>query len=90
VTGKHVVLVDELIFTGRTIRAALDALIRHGRPATVKLAVLLDRGHRELPIEPNFCGRTIQTERGDNVVVKINEYDGEDAVVLQPANTEIA
>ena len=90
VTGKHVVLVDELIFTGRTIRAALDALIRHGRPATVKLAVLLDRGHRELPIEPNFCGRTIQTERGDNVVVKINEYDGEDAVVLHPANLEIA
>ncbi len=88
VTGKNVVLVDEVIFTGRTIRAGLDALMRHGRPARVKLAVLVDRGHRELPIEPNFCGRTIATERADHLIVKVNEYDGEDAVVLQPATLE--
>ena len=86
VTGKNVILVDELIYTGRTARAALDALMRHGRPARVKLAVLIDRGHRELPIEPNYCGRTIATEQDDFIVVKVNEYDGEDAVVLQPAS----
>jgi pyrimidine operon attenuation protein/uracil phosphoribosyltransferase len=85
VTGKRVILVDEVIFTGRTIRAAMDALIRHGRPKKIELAVLVDRGHRELPIQPNYCGRTLVTERDDHVVVKVNEYDGEDAVVLERA-----
>jgi pyrimidine operon attenuation protein/uracil phosphoribosyltransferase len=82
VGGKRVILVDEVIYTGRTIRAALDALMQHGRPAQVQLAVLVDRGFRELPIQPNYCGRHLQTEQGDHVVVKVNEFDGEDAVVL--------
>lgn len=85
VTGKRVILVDEVVFTGRTIRAAMDALIRYGRPKKIELAVLVDRGHRELPIQPNYCGRTLITERADHVVVKVNEYDGEDAVVLERA-----
>lgn len=83
--GKRVVLVDEVIYTGRTVRAALDALMRHGRPAQVKLAVLIDRGHRELPIAADYCGKVIVTERTDHVLVKVNEYDGEDLVVLEKA-----
>ena len=81
--GKVVVLVDEVIYTGRTIRAAMDAVIRHGRPNQIQLAVLIDRGHRELPIQPNYCGKMVPTEKGDHIVVKVNEYDGEDAVVLE-------
>ena len=83
VAGKTVILVDEVIYTARTIRAALDGLMRFGRPRTVQLAVLVDRGHRELPIEPNYCGKRIVTDVGDHVVVRVNEYDGEDAVVLE-------
>ena len=83
VTGKRVVLVDEVVFTGRTIRAAMDSLMRHGRPARVRLAVLVDRGHRELPIEPNYVGRRIATEMGDRVTVRVHEIDGEDAVILE-------
>ena len=83
VTGKKVILVDEVIYTGRTVRAALDALMRHGRPTRVQLATLIDRGHRELPIEPNFCGKKVFTDKKDHIVVKVNEYDGEDAVVLE-------
>jgi pyrimidine operon attenuation protein/uracil phosphoribosyltransferase len=87
VTGKRVILVDEVIFTGRTARAALDALIRHGRPRSVQLAVLVDRGHRELPIEPNYCGRKFQTEITDKITVKVHEMDAEDAVVLEKEAT---
>lgn len=83
VTGKKVILVDEVIFTGRTIRSALNALMEHGRPSQVELAVLIDRGHRELPIQPNYCGKVVVTERGDHVVVKVNEMDGEDAVIIE-------
>lgn len=83
VTGKRVLLVDEVIYTGRTIRAALDAIVQLGRPRNVQLAVLIDRGHRELPIEPNYCGRKVPTERGDRIVVRVHEIDGEDAVVLE-------
>jgi pyrimidine operon attenuation protein/uracil phosphoribosyltransferase len=83
ISGKRVVLVDEVIFTARTARAALDALVRLGRPQNVQLAVLIDRGHRELPIEPNYCGRKIQTEKEDRIIVKVHEMDGEDAVVLE-------
>lgn len=86
--GKRVVLIDEVIYTGRTIRAALDALMKHGRPSSVQLAVLIDRGHRELPINPDYCGRVFPTERADHIVVKINEFDGEDAVVLVRAGEE--
>lgn len=85
VTGKTVILIDEVIFTARTARAAMDAIMRFGRPRAVQLAVLVDRGHRELPIEPNYCGRKIQTDRSDRVVVRVNEIDGEDAVVLEKA-----
>ncbi len=90
VTGKTVILVDEVIFTARTIRAALDGLMRYGRPRAVQLAVLIDRGHRELPIEPNYCGRKIFTEKADHIIVKVNEYDGEDAVVMEKAILEPA
>lgn len=82
VNGKKVILVDEVIYTGRTIRAALDALIQLGRPSSVQLAVLIDRGHRELPIQPDYCGKTVQTTREDHVIVRVNEYDGEDVVEL--------
>lgn len=82
INGKRVVLVDEVIFTGRTIRAALDGLLKHGRPKSVKLAVLMDRGHRELPIQPDYVGRKIETEFSDHVVVKVNEFEGEDLVEL--------
>lgn len=87
VAGKTVILVDEVIFTGRTIRAALDGLTKFGRPNGVKLAVLVDRGHRELPIEPNYCGKKISTDKDDHIIVRINEYDGEDAVVLEKKET---
>lgn len=83
VEGKKVILVDEVIYTGRTARAALNALIQHGRPAEVRLAVLVDRGHRELPIQPDYCGKQVPTERGDRVVVRVVEYDGEDLVLLE-------
>ena len=87
--GKKVVLVDEVIFTGRTVRAALDATMFHGRPKEVQLAVLIDRGHRELPIAPNFCGRVIFTDRTDHVSVLVNEYDDEDKVILQKTESPI-
>jgi pyrimidine operon attenuation protein/uracil phosphoribosyltransferase len=85
VNGKRVILVDEVIFTGRTIRAALDALIQQGRPQNVQLAVLVDRGHRELPIQPDYCGRIITTDRDDRVIVHTTEIDGEDEVIMQKA-----
>jgi pyrimidine operon attenuation protein / uracil phosphoribosyltransferase len=83
VTGKNVILVDELIYTGRTTRAALDSLMRHGRPSNVQLAVLIDRGHRELPIQPNYTGRAVATKREDHITVRVIEYDQEDAVMLE-------
>ncbi len=85
VSGKRVILVDEVIFTARTARAALDGLMKFGRPRQVQLAVLVDRGHRELPIEPNYTGKTVHTDHDDHIIVKVNEYDGEDAVVLEKA-----
>lgn len=87
VAGKTVILVDEVIYTARTIRAALEGLVRFGRPRTVQLAVLVDRGHRELPIEPNYCGKRVHTDRDDHIIVRVNEYDGEDAVVLEKRET---
>ncbi len=83
--GKRVILVDEVLYTGRTVRAALDALMRHGRPAKVQLAVLIDRGHRELPIAADYCGRNYITDHDDHILVKVNEYDGEDSVILEKA-----
>lgn len=89
VNGKRLVLVDEVIFTGRTIRAAMDAIMSHGRPSEIQLAVLIDRGHRELPIQPNYFGRQIVTDKEDHIVVKVNEFDGEDAVVLEAAGAGV-
>jgi pyrimidine operon attenuation protein / uracil phosphoribosyltransferase len=82
VTGKTVVLVDDVLYTGRTIRSALDALIDFGRPRAVQLAVLVDRGHRELPIRADYVGKNVPTRRDDLVRVLLEETDGEDAVLL--------
>jgi pyrimidine operon attenuation protein / uracil phosphoribosyltransferase len=83
VTGRTVVLVDDVLFTGRTIRAALDALVDFGRPRAIQLAVLVDRGHRELPIRADFVGKNVPTRREDLVRVALRELDGEDAVVVE-------
>ena len=80
VEGAHIILVDDVLFTGRTIRAALDALSDYGRPAKVELAVLIDRGHREMPIEPNYVGITLDTSRLDHVLVSLEGTDGVDQV----------
>jgi len=80
--GKTVVLVDDVLFTGRTIRAAIDALLEYGRPARVQLAVLVDRGHRELPIRPDYVGKNVPTSRGERVRVELGETDPGDRVVL--------
>ena len=81
--GKRVVLVDDVLFTGRSIRAALDALTDYGRPAAIELAVLVDRGHRELPIRPDYVGKNAPTGLGDDVVVRLQEIDGEDGVLVR-------
>jgi pyrimidine operon attenuation protein / uracil phosphoribosyltransferase len=80
--NMNVVLVDDVLFTGRTVRAALDALMDLGRPARIQLAVLVDRGHRELPIKPDFVGRNVPTSINEEVRVRMQEVDGEDAVLL--------
>lgn len=82
VTGKTVVLVDDVLFSGRTIRAAMDALADVGRPRAVQLAVLLDRGHRELPIRADYVGKNVPTAREDDVQVTLTEIDGTDSVRL--------
>lgn len=81
--GKRIILVDEVIFTGRSVRAALDALMDLGRPSSVQLACLVDRGHRELPIRPDYVGKNIPTSRLEHVDVKLAEIDGEDSVVVR-------
>jgi pyrimidine operon attenuation protein/uracil phosphoribosyltransferase len=85
VDGAHIVLVDDVLFTGRTIRAALDAINDYGRPAKVELAVLVDRGWRELPIQPDYVGKTIGTARHDRVIVALMGTDGEEKVTLKSA-----
>jgi pyrimidine operon attenuation protein/uracil phosphoribosyltransferase len=82
-TGKRVVLVDDVIFSGRSVRAALDALNAFGRPSSVQLMVLLDRGHRQLPISPNFIGKNVPTSLTERVSVQVIEVDGQDRVVLE-------
>jgi pyrimidine operon attenuation protein/uracil phosphoribosyltransferase len=82
VEGKDIILVDDVLYTGRTIRAALDALFDHGRPARVQLLVLIDRGHRELPIEARFVGRNVQTTDIEIIEVKFQEIDGMEKVLL--------
>ena len=86
IDGRTVVLVDDVLFTGRTVRAALDELIDFGRPARIELAVLVDRGHRELPVRADYVGKSITTAREENVQVKLQDEDGEDRVLLlEPA-----
>ncbi|MEW6546189.1 MAG: bifunctional pyr operon transcriptional regulator/uracil phosphoribosyltransferase PyrR [Bacillota bacterium] len=80
--GKKVVLVDDVLFTGRTVRAAMDAIMDLGRPCLIQLAVLIDRGHRELPIRADYVGKNVPTSRRENVKVKLRETDGEDAVII--------
>ena len=91
IDGRTVVLVDDVLFTGRTIRAALDALLDYGRPARVQLAVLADRGHRELPIRADYVGKNLPTSREERVNVRLAETDGADEVVLvQPGRGDEA
>jgi len=86
VDAKTVVLVDDVLFSGRTIRAALDALSDIGRPRAVQLAVLIDRGHRELPIRADYVGKNLPTSRSQTVHVRLAEVDGRDAVLLEPSD----
>jgi pyrimidine operon attenuation protein / uracil phosphoribosyltransferase len=83
IKNKTVVLVDDVLYTGRTIRAALDALIDLGRPGMIQLAILVDRGHRELPIRPDFIGKNLPTSKRESVAVRLREHDGEDRVVIE-------
>jgi pyrimidine operon attenuation protein/uracil phosphoribosyltransferase len=85
IDDKCVILVDDVLFTGRTVRAALDALMDLGRPRSVQLAVLVDRGHRELPIRPDYVGKNIPTSAAESVQVRLRECDERDEVVLVPA-----
>ncbi len=80
VSQKKIVLVDDVLYTGRTIRAAMDAIVDLGRPQVIQLAVLIDRGHRELPIRADFIGKNIPTSKKEIVKVRLNEVDGEDKV----------
>jgi pyrimidine operon attenuation protein/uracil phosphoribosyltransferase len=82
IEDKNIVLVDDVLFTGRTTRAALDALFSHGRPRRVQLCVLIDRGHRELPVEASFVGRNVQTTMNEVIEVKLTEIDGAEKVLL--------
>jgi len=82
VTGLDIVLMDDVLYTGRTIRSALDALFDHGRPSRVQLLVLIDRGHRELPIEARYVGRMVQTTSTEIIEVKLQEIDGQERVLL--------
>jgi len=82
IVGRDVMLVDDVLYTGRTVRAALDALFDHGRPRRVQLAVLIDRGHRELPIEAAFVGRRFQIEENETIEVKMKEIDDSEKVLL--------
>lgn len=81
-SGKHVVLVDDVLYTGRTIRAALDAVIDMGRPKTIQLAVLVDRGHKELPIRADYVGKNVPTSQKETIEVVLNEIDGTDEVYI--------
>jgi len=80
VNQKHIIVVDDVLYTGRTIRAAMDAVMDFGRPATIQLAVLVDRGHRELPIRPDYVGKNVPTSRKERVTVHLSELDGDDGV----------
>lgn len=82
ITGKKIVLVDDVLFTGRTVRAALDALVDLGRPKAIQLAIMVDRGHRELPIRADFVGKNLPTSRNEVISVNLKEIDGSDKILL--------
>ena len=82
IDGRTIVIVDDVLYTGRTVRAAIDAIFDYGRPARVQLAVMIDRGHRELPIRPDYVGKNVPTSRQERVNVHLTEVDGADRVVL--------
>lgn len=86
VAGKTVVLVDDVLYTGRTVRAALDAIVDHGRPTNIQLAVLVDRGHRELPIRADYVGKNIPTSRRELIAVEVDEFDGQNQVLILEQN----
>ncbi len=88
ISKKKIVLVDDVLYTGRSIRAAMDALMDYGRPAQIQLAVLIDRGHRELPIRPDFVGKNIPTSRSENIEVQLEEDGMEDKVIIQSSPEE--
>jgi pyrimidine operon attenuation protein/uracil phosphoribosyltransferase len=82
ITGKNVILIDDVLFTGRSVRAAMDALVDFGRPRRILLAVLIDRGHRELPIKANFVGKNIPSSKYERIQLRLKETDGKDEVVI--------
>jgi pyrimidine operon attenuation protein/uracil phosphoribosyltransferase len=88
-TGRRIILVDDVLYTGRSVRAALDALLEHGRPDHVQLAVLVDRGHRELPIRADYVGKNIPTSRRERVTVHLMDPDGEEAVYIERPSEEV-
>jgi pyrimidine operon attenuation protein/uracil phosphoribosyltransferase len=90
IDGRHIVLVDDVLYTGRTVRAALDALIDFGRPSTIQLVVLVDRGHRELPIKADYVGKNVPTSRREIIQVRLAEIDGVDDVTLDQVEGEPA
>ena len=87
-TEKTVILVDDVLYTGRSIRAALDAIVEHGRPRLIQLVTLIDRGHREFPIRPDFVGKNIPTSKSEQVRVNVKEIDAEDSVTLAQEHQE--
>jgi len=89
ITGKQVVLVDDVFYTGRSIRAAMDALMDLGRPESIQLAVLVDRGHRELPVRADYVGKNIPTSRNEEIKVYVEEVDGEDKVTILTPEREV-
>ena len=89
ITNKHVILVDDVFYTGRSIRAAMDAIMDLGRPQTIQLAVLVDRGHRELPIRSDYVGKNIPTASSEEIKVQVVEVDGEDKVTILQTGREV-
>tara|TARA_B100000073_G_C23680279_1_gene552251 strand:- start:769 stop:1311 length:543 start_codon:yes stop_codon:yes gene_type:complete len=82
IENKEIILIDDVLFTGRTIRAAMEAIHSWGRPKKIMLLVMIDRGHRELPIQPDFCGKKVPTSRNESIELRINSIDGEEGVFL--------
>jgi pyrimidine operon attenuation protein/uracil phosphoribosyltransferase len=88
ITGKHIILVDDVFYTGRSIRAAMDAIMDLGRPRSIQLAVLIDRGHRELPIRADYVGKNVPTSKFEEIKVHVTEIDGEDNVAVLTIDKE--